>query len=383
MTRIALQYLESAWPGATPQTVRARLRQACGLLPIESLLLGWDLPPELEEAVAAETSQRGIALYRWHPLLASDSRAALPKTWQTIAVSGQSIPGFRGMPEFTFFCPNHPAAQDWIQKRIEKAIRRGIYQGIFFDRMRWPSPVEGLDGHFGCFCPHCQARAARNGLELEPARRQIEALLADEAGARRLIRALFAPEDADSPLEAFFRLRAECISQTVAQAAEQAHLGGLKVGLDCFSPSLTRMVGQDLSALDPSCDWIKLMIYPRTFGPAGIPYELHSLAAWLEKRYGIPFGDGLQFAQQSSGIASQESSTLAGELERGQRLSRSALFAGLALVEMEQVNSFSAAQLQSDLQACQQVRPAGLALSWDLWLIPLAHLETIAKTFFT
>ena len=143
------------------------------------------------------------------------------------------------------------------------------------------------------------------------------------------------------------------------------------------------MVGQELRALDPSCDWIKLMIYPRTFGPAGIPYELHSLAAWLEKRYGIPFGDGLQFAQQSSGITPQTSSALAGELERGQRLSRSALFAGLALVEMEQVNSFSAAQLQSDLQACQQANPAGLALSWDLWLIPLPHLETIAKTFFT
>lgn len=381
MARISVQFLESAYPEATPQAARERLRQACQILPIESVLLGWNLPPALEEAVAAEARQQGAALYRWHPLLASDSGAALPAEWQTVGLQNRPIPGFRGLPEFTFICPNHPAAQEWVTGRIQNAVRRGIYQGIFFDRMRWPSPAENLGEHFGCFCPHCQRLAARNGLDLELVRRFVNQLLSDSAGAQRLVRALFSPEKEDNQLESFFRFRAGCITQTIAACAEQARSGGLSIGLDCFSPGLMRMVGQDLASLSPHCDWIKLMTYPHTFGPAGIPYELHSLAAWLAGNYGLSKPDGLQFVINASQVQPGQSATLQQEVASGKSLAGAPIFAGLALVEMEKVNDTSDVQLQADLLACKAARPDGLALSWDLWLIPPRRLEMTAKTF--
>lgn len=381
MTRIALQFLESAWPEASPQAARERLRQACGILPVESVLLGWDLPPALEESVAAEAARQGAALYRWHPLLASDSGAPLPSEWQTSGQTGAPIPGFLNLPEFTFICPNHPAVKEWISQRIEQAARRGIYRGIFFDRMRWPSPAENLGEYFGCFCPYCQALAIRSGLDLEPVRRFTKRLLVEAAGAQRLIHALFAPEDETSPLEAFFRFRTACITQTVAACAQQARASGLAVGLDCFSPGLARMVGQDLASLGPHCDWMKLMTYPHTFGPAGIPYELHSLAAWLEENYGLSKPDGLQFAIEASQVQPGQAATLQQEVASGKALTNAPIFAGLALVEMEKVNDTSDAQLQADLLACKAAHPDGLALSWDLWLIPPRRLEMIAKTF--
>lgn len=381
MTRISIQFLESAYPEASAQAARERLRQACQTLPVESILLGWDLPPALEEAVASEANLQGAALYRWHPLLASDSGAALPEEWKTIGANQRAIPGFHNLPEFTFFCPNHPAAQEWMNVRIEKAIRRGIYQGIFFDRMRWPSPTEDLGEHFGCFCPHCQALAARNGLDLELARRFVVRLLADAAGAQRLIRALFAPETEESPLEDFLQFRADCISRTIAACSEQARAGGLSVGLDCFSPGLMRMVGQDLAPLSQSCDWAKLMIYPRTFGPAGIPYELHGFVHWMEKYYGLSKDDGLQFVRLASQIDSAQPGTFEQETALAKTSSEAPVFIGLALVEMENVNSFSDEQLQADLIACKSSQPDGLVLSWDLWLIPPRRLERIAQIF--
>ena len=55
----------------------------------------------------------------------------------------------------------------------------------------------------------------------------------------------------------------------------------LEVGLDCFSPALTRLVGQDLAALAPLADWTKLMVYGHARGPATLPYEIGALADWL------------------------------------------------------------------------------------------------------
>lgn len=386
MTRISVQFLEGAYPEATPQAARERLRQACQILPIESVLLGWNLPPALEEAVAAETSQQGAALYRWHPLLASDSGAALPAEWQTAGLQNRAIPGFRGLPEFTFLCPNHPTAQEWVAGRIQNAVQRGIYQGIFFDRMRWPSPAENLGEHFGCFCPHCQRLAARNGLDLELVRRFVNQLLSDSAGAQRLVRALFSPEKEDNPLESFFRFRAGCITQTIAACAEQARSGGLSVGLDCFSPGLMRMVGQDLTSLGHACDWVKLMTYPHAFGPAGLPYELRGLVNWLSDKYGILKDDGVQFTSQASQIETSPengcpSSVIQHEIGLAKTKSDVPLFAGLALVYMENVHSANDVQIRADLLACESARPDGLTLSWDLWLIPPKRLEMIAKIF--
>src|SRR5688500_1885074 len=126
MPTIAVQYLEYAPRDATPAKVRERLRQSFELLPISIVILGWDLSPRLEEAVAEETARHKAALYRWHPLLASDAGFALPSEWQPINLNGEPVPGFRGLPEFTFICPNRTDVQEWIAERIEVAAQRGI-----------------------------------------------------------------------------------------------------------------------------------------------------------------------------------------------------------------------------------------------------------------
>ena len=380
MMIIAAQYLEYAPSDATPGKVRERLRQAFELLPLSIVILGWDLPPRLEEAVAEETAQHKAKLYRWHPLLASDAGFALPDEWQTINLHGAPVPGFKGLPEFTFICPNRTDVQEWIAERIEVAAQRGIYQGLFFDRMRFPSPTKDPERDLACFCKYCQWIASDSGLDLEAVRRQIESLLTGADSAKVFVQTLFSPTD-DSVLESFFTFRFNSITHIIQYAAKLVRSHGLNIGLDCFSPTLTRMVGQNLSALNKTCDWIKLMTYPRVFGPAGLPFELSALSKWLTTRFSINEVKAVKIISDATGLSFSAkglaSESIAHEIQRGRAAGISNLLAGIALVEIEAIHMPSLEQIRSDVVASREASADGLVLSWDLWHIKREYLSAI------
>jgi hypothetical protein len=380
MTIIAAQYLEYAPPNATPAKVRERLRQAFELLPISIVILGWELPRRIEAAVAEEAARHNAALYRWHPLLASDAGFALPDEWQTINLHGEPVPGFKGLPEFTFICPNRTDVQEWIAERIEVAAQRGIYQGLFFDRMRFPSPAENPERHLACFCKYCRRIASDSALDLEVVRRQIESLLTGADRAQLFTQTLFSPTD-NSLLESFFTFRFNSITRIIQYAVKLVRSHGLNIGLDCFSPTLTRMVGQNLSALNDACEWIKLMTYPRVFGPAGLPFELRALSNWLTTRFRINEVEAVKIISDASGLSFSakglNSESIAHEIQRGRAAGISNLFAGIALVEIEEIHMPSLEQIRSDIVASRDAGADGLVLSWDLWHIKPEYLSAI------
>lgn len=380
MTTLAVQYLEYAPRDATPAKVRQRLREAFELLPISFVILGWDLPPRLEEAVAEETARHDATLYRWHPLLASDAGFALPVEWQTINLLGEPVPGFKGLPEFTFICPNRTDVQEWIAERIEIAAQRGIYRGLFFDRMRFPSPAENPERHLACCCKFCQRIASDSGVDLEAVRRQIASLLSDADSAKSFTQTLFAPIE-NSLLESFFTFRFNSITHIIEYAAKLGRTHGLNIGLDCFSPTLTRMVGQDLSPLNETCDWIKLMTYPHVFGPAGLPFELRALSNWLRTRYNLDETAADKVVSEASGLSFSKdglnSEAVAHEIQLGRNAGITNLLAGIALVEVEGVHTPTLEQIRSDIAASKG--SDGLAISWDLWHIKPEYLKIIRE----
>jgi hypothetical protein len=380
MKTIAAQYLEYTPQDITPAKVCQRLRETFEVLPISIIILGWDLPPRLEEAVAEEAARQKAALYHWHPLLASDAGFALPDEWQTISLHGERVSGFKDLPEFTFICPNRTDVQEWIAERIEVAAQRDIYQGLFFDRMRFPSPAENPETHLACFCKYCRRIASDSGLDLEAARHPIESHLTDADRSKTFIQALFIPTD-DSLLESFFNFRSNSITHIIQYATKLARTHGLKIGLDCFSPTLTRMVGQDLSALDKSCDWIKLMTYPRVFGPAGLPFELNALSKWLRSRCSLNETEATEVVGRTSSLPfaknELDSEAIVHEIQRGRNAGITNLMAGIALVELEGIHQPTLEQIQADLEACRDAD--GLVLSWDLWHIPHRYISTIGN----
>jgi hypothetical protein len=381
MTTFAVQYLESPYPEASPEAVRLRLRQACDRLPISLVLLGWELPMALEETIAEETIRQHAQLYRWQPILTGDAHTDLPPEWTTLGVDGHLIPGHNNLPEFTFICPNRSAVADFLSERLESVAASGLYQGIFLDRIRFPSPAIDPGRDLACFCQDCIRQAADAGLDLEQVRHTIQSLSAEV-----LVRSLLGqPDQSDSLLELFLDFRARSISRTVRTLSRQIQSHNLAIGLDCFSPALTRMVGQDLSALDGYANWVKIMTYPRVFGPGGISFELLGLSEWLI-RHALSEADTMRLLAEASQLpipsnktelaqAGLGPDTLRQEIRRGYELGITNLLAGIATVQMKAIHESTPQQIQADLKSSRTAD--GLVISWDLWLTPLDYFDTI------
>ena len=396
MPVFAIQYLEDSPKIArlTPQAVRQRLQAAFERLPISLVLLGWNLPDALLDACAEECHRADAQLYRWHPLLTGDGTFVPRPEWQATGLSGDPVPGFRGMPEFTFVCPNRPAVQDAVFAHLRDVLRDPRYHGVFLDRIRYPSPAPNPASAFGCFCEDCQRAAAQEGLDLEAARRHIVHLIATPHGAIELVGTLLDPLSAIAPepdllaLAAYLDFRVRSISRFVQQAARLVHETGRAVGLDCFSPALTRMVGQDLGTLDGCADWIKIMSYGHTLGPAGVPFELLGLADWLIEQHGV--SEPQAFALLSSATQlplppdrdrlrahGLPPEALMREAQRARQAGVRTVLAGIELVELEGVVQLHDSQIAADVASFREVGADGLALSWDLWAIPLDRLSLV------
>lgn len=385
----AIQYLESYHPAEhTPSSVSAHLKAAWECLPIAILITGWDLPQEIVAVCAEEAARHGAQHYRWQPLLSGNGNFSVQPAWQPLGGDGRSIAGFEGQPEFTFACPNHPEAQAAVLAHLEAVLAEGTYQGVFLDRIRYPSPAADPRHLLGCFCPHCQRCAAEEGVDLET----VQNILSAEGpkAALRLARALL-HEGNNSTLDKFLCFRQRNITRLVAQAAAVARRLKLAVGLDVFSPCLARMVGQDLRALDEISDWVKPMSYAHTLGPAGLPLELLDLADWLTAN-GVGESAALEALAQASGLllpsrritllgSGLVPAALEAETCAARRAVKHPLLAGIALVEMAGINQFPVERLPDEVAAYRRGGADGLVVAWDLWRIPAERLGGLREAW--
>ena len=389
----AVQYLEPnpETVALAPHVVGDRLQAALERLPISHVLLGWDLPAPLVQVCREVTRQAGAKLFLWHPLLTANDAAADPD-WFTRGPDGEPVPGFQNMPEFTFLCPHHPAARAAVLERLRLSLAGNIYDGVFLDRIRYPSPAADPERNLACFCKHCHRTAADTGLDLTAVRHALTRLLASPERIESFIRCLLSPtenSDADAALlNAFLDFRAASVQNVVQEAAEIARATGLEAGLDCFSPALTRMVGQDLAQLTRCSDWIKVMTYLHTLGPAGLPFELLDLAQWLIEAKSIRQDTALTWLATATRLPlpttramlqkqGLPSTALAIEVNRAQAAGAHPLWMGIELVEIPGVSHLDPTQLEHDLATLRTTDVDGLVLSWDLWHIPLERLERV------
>ena len=219
--------------------------------------------------------------------------------------------------------------------------------------------------------------------------------LAQPEGCRSLAESLLTPRHARSEadlLASFLDFRQRSISRLVQEAASIVTSQGMAVGLDCFTPRLARMVGQDLTALNAACEWIKIMTYTHTLAPAGLPFELLGLASWLTSRFHISRLQVLHCMAEASGLPLPASlsalrsnglppEAISAEIQLGRSLGISRLLVGTALVDLPGINTVSAEQHAADLAACRTAAADGLVLSWDLWHISPERLEQVAKFY--
>ncbi len=408
------QYLE---PGPyiaeiTPQAAAQRLREALARLPLEGVILGWDLPEPLVEAVYNVAARAGCQLWLWHPLLTAQGAPPGWEDWRVIAANGRPAPAFNDLPEFTFLCPRQPEVRAFALERLARALADERYTGVMLDRIRYPSPLHDLRALLGCFCPHCLAAAQEAGIDLERLRRNTleepNRLVWDKGRAWPAL------------LVHWWQWRMAAVTEAVAQAAELTHARGRQVGLDLWSHAYADWVGQDKQALGSLADWVKVMVYRHTWAPAGLPYELAAhvramqgggdataralVAAHiaLDAQLSAPPGMAERAPLDSEGallmllgrnlgwggpmprslVELREqglpSHVLDAECYRARLGVRAPLWVGLDWVEILGVTHLTDAQVTADV-ASYHYAVGRAIISWDLWHVPLERLEVAAS----
>jgi hypothetical protein len=396
----SVQYLEDrkGLENLSPVKAALKLRQAGERLPFSHVLMGWNLPSKVLQTCRQETDQMHAELFRWHPLLTGDGSFVPLLEWQVIGLHGERVAGYTDLPEFTFMCPNNPSVQQAVLAHLSAILQMKLYDGLFLDRIRFPSPAINPEANFGCFCKYCCKQAQTDGLDLTAIQMQMNELVNSSLGKAQFARALLGDvnsidnEASRTAFEKFELFRYRSIERFLVPVVKLVKQAGLAVGLDCFSPSLAPLIAQDLKNMGTHFDWIKIMTYAHTMGPAGLPFELIGLLNYLEKTAGLSRLDALDAIHQATGLTlpkDQEdlaknglsSSALKTEIMKGLSQATTRIFAGIELVEIPGVAELNDNQIRSDLQAVKEAQPTGMTISWDLDRIPLDRLDLIRKVF--
>jgi hypothetical protein len=368
---------------------------------LDILIVGAREIPELFRALTDQRQKPAREIYLWYNLLSDvlgmetndlvvDWRGGRSRGWGGWAEQNPDV-----QETFRFACPNNP---DVVRKTIATLttiLDRYPFDGIFLDKMRYPSPANGADELVTCFCAHCRQAAAKEGLDLDSVIRLIRSRdVASELRRSRSgdTRHLWVEEllaDA-SILRRFLRFRSDSVTRIVAQAAKEVGKRGRKIGLDLFSPGLATIVGQSYQALMPYASWVKPMTYRMAQGPASLRLEIPALADHLAALFGV---NAAQMAEWcSTHMPGFDLGTLDairrapvpfdivyGEILTAVRSVSIPVYFGLELIHYPGSIEIKPADVVGVVNAGREAGAAGAIISWDLMHAPADGVKALGE----
>ena len=239
--------------------------------------------------------EHDVSPYLWFPVLADIPGYEVQE--KECVVSYQNERGYgnvgrweklgEGDEKFLFACSNNKPAVENIFRIYKNLVGQVDFDGVFLDRIRYPSCTNGFESLFTCFCDFCQTKfSTLYEMSLEPYRQKIADLLdkLKQLSAQELNRYHRLESLWDGiGLETFFEFRNTNVYERVNTFVDYARSKDKQVGLDLYTPSLASFVSQDYRLLSQGCDWIKPMSYCHVIGPAGVPLEICCLIQALQE----------------------------------------------------------------------------------------------------
>jgi hypothetical protein len=264
------------------------------------------------------------------------------------------------------------------------------FDGVFIDKIRFPSMANGLQDVFSCFCEYCMDAAARADLDLNRVRASFLGRCREEQPARP---SSIPPGSAwleilisDQPLlQQFIRFRANSINNVIEQITERVHQLGKKLSLDVFSPSLAPLVGQDFIFMDQRAAWVKPMIYRFSNGPSSLRSEIPALIRELAVYFDWEISRVMDWVGEKvegfGGVSLSEIENAAplgilrAETSNAVRLfSNSPVYLGVETVSIPGGMTIKPHHVEEILEMGQATGVQGYVLSWDLLHTPLKNV---------
>lgn len=269
--------------GAESRISWSRVRAILDELEPDGLIIGWAGGQELYSYVSDYAVKRGMSLYLWLPVFSEWKKLTGQSSF--ILRGGHPAGGtpFSSEESFDFCCVSDPENLDRVEELFINRFSHIPFDGVFLDRVRYPSFSAGIDALFGCSCPQCMEAMEEldlNWRDLEEYGEKIRLRIGDASNANPLgLRAysLGGWSFEDSLMEKLLSAKGEIIFRGVFKLAERLRKYVHEIGLDLFAPFMGAFVGQDYGKLTTIADFVKPMLYRFTDTPAGFRFELERL----------------------------------------------------------------------------------------------------------
>ncbi|MBO5252665.1 MAG: hypothetical protein J6C51_01830 [Clostridia bacterium] len=344
-----LQIFTGGWnePNYTAEKILERLKMLIPRMDVEKVILGWYPDESLYRPIGEYLRENGIDMVLWLPVF-SELQDRVPMK-AAVDIWGRALTKTveQQGENFAFSCPTEPCNLQAAVDVYEMFFSRAGFSGVFLDRVRTQSFVGGVEGVLSCGCDSCRRAYLRHGVDLEKIARAY-----DLEGDR------FFDADSES-LQRFLNAKQQILTESVSEICRAFKARDLKVGLDVFAPLMSPFVGQSLSLLAEEADFIKPMLYRRTFAPAGIGYEYGLIKQCAPNAVGYP-------------DIVTDTAFLKKELDALRSLP-CAVYPGIEINRREDIAPTDPEYVRESLRTLFDSGIEGAVLSWDVMLAPDAH----------
>lgn len=259
-------------------------------IPVHAVIIGWSEDTVMYRQLREALHHRGATMWLWFPVFSEHTmREGL---FPQIGIHKGDPLGARKFDEdetFDFCCPSQKGLAQCLLDIFDRDFAEGGFDGVFLDRIRYPSMTAGAEALFGCTCEVCRNWLTEKGMPqqrlenmyLRLKMRMSDRDCADPLGLRQYHMGRFTFDDPE--MEKLLRLKCDRIESVVHALCIGFRDRGLKIGMDLFAPFLAPLLGQDYAHLGAMADFIKPMLYRHTYTPAGFAFEIDAIARALSK----------------------------------------------------------------------------------------------------
>ncbi len=351
----------------TAEQIIGRIDTVNQIMPVEKVIIGWtlDVDKKIYRQVGEYLHSKGIRMLLWLPLFAEteqvfDNSPAVDLWGRTPANYDSAASN-----AFRFNCPSDPKNIANLLDIYDRVFSDCGFDGVFLDRVRTQSFVCGVSGVLGCGCPLCVERFAAEGVDIQKVKSEFES-----QGDAFFSVSAYSPADGfvfENPLAAaFFKAKSHIVSSSVAAICDSLRSRNLEVGLDLYAPFMAPFVGQDYSILTAHADFIKPMLYRKTFAPAGMGYEYELL------RKSLPGATGYPALEMDVDFLNSQLDAMA-RYDCGK-------YPGIELNYDKELVPTSPEYVAESLKAVKDHGFEGIVLSWNILEVPLSHLEALRSS---
>jgi len=349
-------------------TINAKLNRIYYRKDIVSAYIGWNKDVDIN-SIADRLKREGTEIYFWLPVFSELSQLA--DFEPLIGIDGKKIGKIydSGSDElFMFCCPANPKNTDIAIDIYERYYDNEIYDGIFLDKIRFPSFIGGLATVKSCYCEYC-----RSNFDLP----SVEELTVKSTENPLGITTYNDLRYEMSPgFKKLFEYKSLAVFNSLERLCIYFKSKGLKISLDLFAPFMSVFTGQDYHRLLKLTDVVKPMLYKATNAPAGLPFEVHS--------YSRAFDNVDENAQRRSEhlkkIVSYNSTLISNEVKNIKRIISEKgldvkLHAGIEINYIENIAPVTKKYIKESVASVNDAD--GIIASWNLNTMPDENIDCL------